>query len=49
MLLSKTGTDLTVSIDSMIDILDSMEGKEPPTRDDKIAIWKQEMVERSQR
>ena len=48
-LLSKTGTDLTVSIDSMVDILDSMEGKAPPTRDEKIAIWQKEMAERGQR
>ena len=48
-LLSKTGTDLTVSIDSMVDILDSMEGKAPPTRDEKIAVWQKEMAERGQR
>ena len=47
-LLSKTGTDLTVSIDSMVDILDSMEGKAPPTRDEKIAIWQREMADRGQ-
>ena len=47
-LLSKTGTDLTVSIDSMVDILDSMEGKAPPTRDEKIAIWQKEMADRGQ-
>ena len=49
MLLSKTGTDLTVSIDSMIDILDTMEGKAPPTRDEKIAVWQREMADRGQK
>ena len=48
MLLSKSGTDLTVSIDSIVDILDSMEGKAPPTRDEKIAVWRKEMADRGQ-
>ena len=48
MLLSKTGTDLTVSPDSMVDILKNMEGKVPPTRDEKIAVWQKEMADRGQ-
>jgi hypothetical protein len=48
MLLSKTGTDLTVSTDSMVDILNNMEGQAPTSRDEKIAVWKREMAKRGQ-
>ena len=48
MLLSKKGTDLVVSTDSMVDVLQNMEGKAPPTRDEKIAVWRKEMADRGQ-